>query len=482
MVPAVTIGSFGFTLEVVLYFLDLDPFFPFGVIKYIAYVSMGLLTLFTVLMLSFFGKNWLMRRRYFFKNDYGPYLIVTSNPAHEMKICGHASRKTRKQIKDTPKIAYLAYKKVGSEKYTSKPVQFRPRGFWSVKLTDLEENTRYRYDSELFYFQNGKRIEMVLDGDHSEVFTTFKSHHSNYESIEFIYLSDMHASGRDIGWIVDLIAHKFKKIKFIISAGDCVSDSRNFTHWKTLLNQLKPESGRYPILHTTGNHDALIPKMANRWKNVLPYELPEPDSGIYYKVVYGDICFIILDNYNAGNDYPLPSEQQIRWAEKTLKTLPDSIKTKFLVMHEPFYSTCTNGFREDLESSILPLVKKYKISGVFTGHAHYFELFHRKDLGTDSGTTFFVAGGAGGRVEHAIYRKINNPPYLWEGPIHNAQDKFFREGDKESELRNDEYVKRYQKYGFSEKHIVHVRIDQKNIHYAVYGQKGNALYEYIQKK
>lgn len=479
MIPAVTVGSIGFILETILYFLDMGPFFPFGFVELIAHIGMGVLIAFTTTMLIFFGKNWMMRRRHFFHNDYGPYLIPTSDPAHEMKICGHASRKILKSLKMTADTSRLFYRQKSSNNFSVKPLQFRPRGFWSVKLTDLKPETEYEYAVPLLEIQNEKQSESK-SATYRWSFKTFKIEGKRCDSLDFIYLSDMHAGGRDIGWIVDLIKKKYSEISFIVSSGDCVSDSRNFTHWKTLFNQLRPISGNYPFIHSIGNHDGLIPKMANRWKSVLPYELPEPDSGIYYKVCYGNVCFLILDNYNSGNDYPLLSEQQIRWAERTLKGLPDSITIKYLVMHEPFYSTSTTGFRKDLEQNVMPIIEKYDIAGVLTGHVHYFELFHRRDIGPDQGTTFIIAGGAGGRVEHAIFRQLNNPPYLWTGPIHNARQEFFKDGDTTSELRNDEYVKKYQKYAFSEKHFIYIKIRGKKITYNVIGKDGSILFEYTQ--
>lgn len=469
-----------------IYFMqafDLSPFvlplwvkFLIELNAYLVAITMGI---FTIILIKFFGSNWLLRRKYFWRDDYGPYLIMSRNPQNSIKVCGHISRKKRRLLKDSEELKKIYYHPENSNDIKSVVIDFREKGFWHAKLDGLNPETDYYYKCLIvsqneFHFKTAPKCKDQKDQNEIDSMI-----------FRFIHVSDLHGSGHDMSWILKVIKERYSDIPFIISSGDTVSDGRNLTHWRTFFNQLQSVGPELPYITCTGNHDCLMTKMAKIWKIALPYDFIDTNNSLLHYFSYNNACFIFLDNYNAGTSDPIPNEKQLDQLREILGSLNPDIHIKFLICHEAFYSTSTRGFRPEIEAKLLPIIKEYRINSVLTGHSHYFELFNRDDLKDSNNkplnTSFFIAGGSGGRIEKAMFRKfINNPPYYWEGPIHNAQKQFFSKGNHKSKLRNDEIVRKYQRMGFSKYHFMVVSIFRNKINFEVIGKKGQSLFTFEQ--
>lgn len=440
---------------------------------YLVAITMGI---FIIILIKFFGSNWVLRRKYFWRDDYGPYLITSKNPQESIKICGHISRNKRKILEKTPDLRKIWYHPKNSNDEKCAMIDVSNKGFWHANLKGLIPETEYIYNCPIV--------------NQSDLHFKTAPSSKKYDDLEaqifrFIHVSDLHASGHKMDWILNLLREKYSDIPFIISSGDTVSDGRNMTHWRTFFNQIQSVSSHLPYITCTGNHDSLMPKMAKIWKEVLPYDFIDSNNSLLHYFCYRSACFIFMDNYNAGTSDPIPNDNQLNQIKEILASLDSNIIFKFLICHEAFYSTSTRGFRPDLENKILPIIKEYRINCVLTGHSHYFELFYRDDLkdlnNHQFNASFFIAGGSGGRREKAMFRKfINNPPYYWEGPIHNAQKYFFSSGNRKSNLRNDEIVKSFQKIGFSEYHFMVISLYRNKIIFNVIGKKGQNLFTFEQ--
>ncbi|MHA1871929.1 MAG: metallophosphoesterase family protein [Promethearchaeota archaeon] len=463
-----------------------------------------------------------------FSQDYSSIVKLNKNTSE-----GSNLNITEEQIEDKENLRY-------------KTINKGFRGFWNVELNNLKPNSKYYYLIRLkIRFkndQNKKKMKILLRYLNTKLsfilgkvyfFETAKSLNvnefekenkkqlakeglmnatENEKSLKysFIFLGDFHGGGHDISRLIRTLNEKYftnynnnnnvatvknggsdeKQIRFIIHGGDFVSDGRNLTHWKTLFRQLAPILSKVPILSCTGNHDANMPKMARFWKNIFPYDYINTDYGLFYYILYEEIFLLFLDLYH-HYDQPIRSgkntknminPEQIRLIEGVLKELPDYVKYKFMVLHEPMYSTSTRGSHKELERELMPLIINYGINSVLTSHVHFFELFHIESFeNKEVNFTQVISGGGGGNLERAIFRKINKPPYLWEAPVHIASDRFFENGDRKSPLRNDEFIKKYQKIGFSRKHFVLIEVYSQEIKYFVYSDEGKLLFDYSQE-
>ncbi|MBN2804797.1 MAG: metallophosphoesterase, partial [Deltaproteobacteria bacterium] len=117
-----------------------------------------------------------------------------------------------------------------------------------------------------------------------------------------------------------------------------------------------------PLLSCVGNHE----ESGNLFDKYFPYPFVAKD-GRYWSFDYGPAHIVFLDQYS---DYSENSPQHA-WLEKELSTTDK--KWKFLVFHEPGWSA--GGYHKDnmdVRTNIQPLLVKYDVAAVFTGHNHYY--------------------------------------------------------------------------------------------------------------
>jgi hypothetical protein len=122
-----------------------------------------------------------------------------------------------------------------------------------------------------------------------------------------------------------------------------------------------------------GNHDNA---------NELRYPGFNMDGHRYYSFARGNVRFIGLDT-NAVD------AAQVGWFEDTLKASPE--RWKIVCFHHPLYSNGSrHGSNVELRVEIEPLLVRYHVNAVFSGHDHHYERFKPQQ-----GVTYFVTGSGG---------------------------------------------------------------------------------------
>lgn len=176
----------------------------------------------------------------------------------------------------------------------------------------------------------------------------------------------------------------------VFNVGDLVNDGKNKNLWK-IFNQIELpliKSTNYYV--TAGNHEK---ESALYYNN---FELPGNEK--WYSVNYEGIHFTVL---NSNLDLSAKSPQY-RWLISDLKTVSPSIKYKAFVIHQSIYTSAKhNQDKSKFKENLLPIIKKYKINMVFSGHDHDYEKSFNKD------TYYFVCGAAGA----PLYQKEFENPY-----------------------------------------------------------------------
>lgn len=206
-------------------------------------------------------------------------------------------------------------------------------------------------------------------------------------SLRFTVLGDWGTGDDAAGGIASQIvrAHSASPLDFVIAAGDNIYPDGNGRRFAKNFEQpfaalLRQQMKFYAVL---GNHDVRDGRQDQR-----QYPLFNMGGENYYSIKKGEGLaeFFMLDS----TDFDSP---QAAWCENALKS--STAKWKIAVFHHPIYSSArTHGSSMSLRKSIEPLLTKYGVKAVFSGHDHTYE---RTKL--QRGIQYFVTG-AGGQVRH----------------------------------------------------------------------------------
>ncbi|MFH1772477.1 MAG: metallophosphoesterase [Candidatus Omnitrophota bacterium] len=177
----------------------------------------------------------------------------------------------------------------------------------------------------------------------------------------------------------------------VFHTGDCVRYGYKPGDWEifnTITSSLRSKALFYPAV---GNHD--VKKESKLFFD--NFELPNNEG--WYTVDYGSIRFIILnseDNLRKGS-------KQHKWFEAELAKTGGDIK--FIVAiwhHSPFHSGEKKPefekIRKEIASDVIPLLEKYKVDIVFSGHKHFYERLEK------NGVIYVVTGGGGGILSDVV--------------------------------------------------------------------------------
>src|SRR5271157_299681 len=318
-----------------------------------------------VVAIKLFGTGWVLRQKYAFNRQFGPYLIFGPNPATSMVILWGSAKPARPN-QSQPTVL------VGKDPKRLTPVAANIRRnnlVTSVELADLEPNTIYYYQvppkREIFHFQTAPYLDL-----------------SNPKPLdfEFAILCDLHGSARPIKQTVNAIRALLPNIQFIVSGGDNVTDARIRRHWATLWGQMAPLSPFLPFESTPGNHDGELPPAAQNWLKAFPYPYPNPADGAYFQFTYLNMGFFMLDIYNGGKAMDQLSAAQLEWLRAELERLPPEVTQRVIILHKSIYTTGDFGCDKKLEDQLVPIIAEFHVKLVISGHSHLFEVFFRPEM------------------------------------------------------------------------------------------------------
>ena len=164
---------------------------------------------------------------------------------------------------------------------------------------------------------------------------------------------------------------------------------------------------RIPFFLTLGNHDYGREHDKDEGRrflkdNYTPFH-SMPYTGMppyYYFFDNGNARFFVLDtNHFFGSKWAQPltkDSKQYKWLEHFLAR---GNKTwKFVVLHEPMYSTGARGGIEAQRELLEPLFEKYDVDMVFQGHDHDYERTKPIKGGIsdeEAGIIYITLGGGG---------------------------------------------------------------------------------------
>jgi hypothetical protein len=250
------------------------------------------------------------------------------------------------------------------------------------RLGKLEPLTRY-------YYSAGSETDVVYQGSDYWFVTPPKT--GEAVPVRFWVTGDVGKAGiiqqqvRDamLQWLQDNPRVGRAYLDFWLTTGDNAYRSGSNQQFQDAFFQPYQDILRnIPVWPAYGNHDA------RRWAFFDIFSLPEhgESGGVpshtehYYSFDYANIHFVFLDSQDSDRDH---DGKMARWLTTDLKTnvLPWTI----VVFHHPPYSKGSHdsddrddsdGRLHDMRENLVPILERYDVDLVLTGHSHVYERSH----------------------------------------------------------------------------------------------------------
>jgi predicted phosphodiesterase len=215
-----------------------------------------------------------------------------------------------------------------------------------------------------------------------------------------------------------LMAHEIEKLSklnplsFVINLGDLVENGMIPSQWEDFFSSANPYSKKIPMVAAVGNHE--FRKILGHYAPTKDQPLPKyfkdyfrwegaPDLG-FYSIEFNQFTLVVF-NSNLRIYGKEELEKQWNWVEETLKK--NFLENKRVILgmhHSPFTSDLLNsGFEaKALREKLVPLLEKYKVKLVLSGHSHLYERSHV------NGVHYIITGPSGGTFRGPVRKN----PYM----------------------------------------------------------------------
>jgi len=259
----------------------------------------------------------------------------------------------------------------------------KPSRIHKVRIRGLSPETRYHY--------------RVGAGRYWSKDNVFKTAVSGKTPFKFVVWGDCDGDPRIHESLVDLmISHE---PDLAICTGDIGNSYEQVT--RCFFEPIRNLAKCVPVYVAIGNHE--YGSVTQDYRVPFFEELlSQPGNGYYFSFDYGNSHFIVLDPHRPYfTDIP-PDSEQGRWLVGDLESERSRRATfRFVFIHEPPYSEKWEGIYYDgepaLREHLVPLLERYDVTVVFSGHAHDYERGRRPE---DNGPYYIVTGGGGCTLDH----------------------------------------------------------------------------------
>lgn len=195
-------------------------------------------------------------------------------------------------------------------------------------------------------------------------------------------------------------------LSFVINLGDLVEKGMIFSEWDDFFKAANPYLKNTPMVAALGNHE--FEKKLGRYKPTKDEPLPKffkdyfrwegsPELG-YYSIQF-EFFTLVVFNSNLTVYTKEELDKQWAWVEETLKKNFLENRRVILGMHHaPFTSDEFYSSKEAviLREKLVPLVEKYKVKVVLSGHCHLYERSYV------NGVHYIITGPSGGTFRNLV--------------------------------------------------------------------------------
>ncbi|MBL4634294.1 MAG: metallophosphoesterase family protein [Kofleriaceae bacterium] len=204
--------------------------------------------------------------------------------------------------------------------------------------------------------------------------------------LHFAVYGDMRGGHRIHAQIVSALQAEL--IDFVIVTGDLVLRGSDEADWQRFFAVAQPLLARLPFYPVAGNHDrGSSGDEARRMKEIFvmwPGPTNRPAGGHWHSFEQSGVHFVMLDSNHYRNS------DQLAWLEKDLKSARKrGVRAIFAAVHAGPYSRGLHRGNSYAEEHYAPLLRKYGVSILFSGHDH---LYQRGEV---AGLPYMVSGGGG---------------------------------------------------------------------------------------
>lgn len=289
----------------------------------------------------------------------------------------------------------------------------------SATLTGLRPGTRYLY-----------RVGGDAGWSEARTFTTAAAQMSDFK---FLVFGDSQSINYNV-WRATL--HQAFQANadaaFFTNVGDLVDVGQDYAQWNAWFDAAKGVVDFIPIMPVTGNHEYYSPERQFRMpvfftaQFKLPANGPNDLKGQVYSFDYGDAHFSVLDSQGneGGRFVPTMLDRQKAWLEEDLKMSDKKWKIAFL--HRSPYDNKMGGANENIRKAFVPILDKYHVDVVFTGHDHVYARTYplHSDVVVDkpyNGTVYVATGRSGTKTyknalmnsrNEFFYNPLDEPNYI----------------------------------------------------------------------
>ena len=232
-----------------------------------------------------------------------------------------------------------------------------------AELRGLEPNTAYCYTLPGLTERAGFRTAPAAGSD---------------ATVRFAVWGDSGYGGTDQATLYDQIMTV--PFDFVLHAGDLAYDAGTRSQFqRTVFDVYAPLLREFAMFPVSGNHEYETEDAAPYLES---FVLPENgDRERYYSFDWGNVHFVGLDTERIG-------ARQAQWLDADL--MSNRLPWTIVLGHRPPYSSGEHGGDSDFIRHFIPVLEKYQVPLVLSGHEHQYERTHVRN-----GVTYIVTGGGG---------------------------------------------------------------------------------------
>lgn len=210
--------------------------------------------------------------------------------------------------------------------------------------------------------------------DHWSEWFQFQTASDNASPFSFIYFGDPQNDLKSRWSRVIRAAYRYQPdCHFMLYAGDLINRAGTDREWHEWFLAGSFIYGMVPQMMTPGNHDYNDLTLDPHWNKqfTLPANGPKGLEGTCYVVDYNNLRLISIDSAvdsELENENGWQMQTQKAWLDSVLRT--NTRKWVIVTTHLPFYSPKANRDNKVLRNNFQPILEKYKVDLVLTGHDH----------------------------------------------------------------------------------------------------------------
>lgn len=263
--------------------------------------------------------------------------------------------------------------------------------FHSVVFTGLTPATEYAY-------------RVGSDANASEWFT-FRTAEETTAPFNFLWLGDSQGPISLYARVIRQAYRKTPDASFMIFSGDLVdggsSTKLHDDEWGDWHQAAGFIVSGLPVAATPGNHEFYDPRVRGKlnlnryWRPgfTLPENGPAGLEETAYSFDYQGVRFILVNSDEMVRNEAF-ALSETRWVEGLLKNNP--CRWTVMAFHHPLFSTAANRDNNTVRENLKPLIDKYGVDLVLTGHDHTYARGSAMPDGTErkgnaAGTVYVVS-------------------------------------------------------------------------------------------